>query len=78
MGICVPDKDTILLATLFQIITFKNVLEPEQQINGVLDACYVWHNLRVFSNPGRAPQTCGFGFLIFRGLPGRPRKNLRA
>jgi hypothetical protein len=30
MGVCVPDKDTILLATLFQVIKFKNVLEPGQ------------------------------------------------
>lgn len=41
MGICVPDKDTILLATLFQIIKFKNALDPGQQINNVFDACYV-------------------------------------
>ncbi len=41
MGICVPDKDTILLATLFQILKFKSVLEPDQQINNVFDACYV-------------------------------------
>ncbi|WP_426421292.1 TIGR03032 family protein [Bradyrhizobium genosp. A] len=41
MGICVPDKDTILLATLFQIVRFKNVLEPEQRINDLFDACYV-------------------------------------
>ena len=41
MGICVPDPDTILLATLFQIIKFRNVLEPGQQINNVFDACYV-------------------------------------
>ena len=41
MGISVPDKDTILLATLFQIITFKNALDPGQQINNVFDACYV-------------------------------------
>ena len=41
MGICVADRDTILLATLFQILKFKNVLEPDQQINGVFDACYV-------------------------------------
>ena len=27
MGICVPDKDTLLLATLFQIVRFKNVLK---------------------------------------------------
>jgi len=47
MGICVPDKDTILLATLFQVIKFKNVLEPGQMINGVFDACYVPRELFV-------------------------------
>jgi uncharacterized protein (TIGR03032 family) len=41
MGICVPGKDTLLLATLFQIVRFKNVLEPDQRINDVFDACYV-------------------------------------
>ena len=37
MGICVPDKDTLLLATLFQLIKFKNVLEPDQQVNHLFD-----------------------------------------
>jgi uncharacterized protein (TIGR03032 family) len=41
MGICVADRDTILLATLFQIIRFRNVLEREQTINDLHDACYV-------------------------------------
>jgi uncharacterized protein (TIGR03032 family) len=41
MGICVPDHDTLLLATLFQIIKFKNVLEADQQINNLFGACYV-------------------------------------
>jgi uncharacterized protein (TIGR03032 family) len=41
MGICVPDKDTILLATLFQLIKFRNVLDAGQQINNVFDACFV-------------------------------------
>jgi uncharacterized protein (TIGR03032 family) len=41
MGICVPDKDTILLATLFQIMKFRNVLESDQRVNKVFDACYV-------------------------------------
>ena len=41
MGICVPDKDTILLATLFQIVRFRNVLNEGEQINNVFDACYV-------------------------------------
>ncbi len=41
MGICVPDKDTILLATLFQILKFKNVLDPGQLVNNVFESCYV-------------------------------------
>src|SRR3954468_8189738 len=41
MGICVPGKDTLLLATLFQIVRFKNVLNEGEQINNVFDACYV-------------------------------------
>jgi uncharacterized protein (TIGR03032 family) len=41
MGIAVPDKDTILLATLFQVIKFRNVLEPNQQINNMFDGCFV-------------------------------------
>jgi uncharacterized protein (TIGR03032 family) len=41
MGICVSEKDTILLATLFQILRFRNVLDAGQQINNVFDACYV-------------------------------------
>jgi uncharacterized protein (TIGR03032 family) len=43
MGICVPDKDTILLATL----RFKNVLEADQRINDVFDACYVPREISV-------------------------------
>lgn len=41
MGLSVVDRDTILLATLFQIIKFKNVLELGQRINDLYDACYV-------------------------------------
>jgi uncharacterized protein (TIGR03032 family) len=41
MGICVADRDTILLATLLQIFRFRNVLDAGQQINNVFDACYV-------------------------------------
>ena len=47
MGLCVPEKDTILLATLFQIIKFKNALDPGQQINNLYDACYVPRELFV-------------------------------
>ncbi len=41
MGICVPDKDTLLLATLFQVIKFKNVLEPGQEVNHHFASCFV-------------------------------------
>ncbi|XSG82074.1 MAG: TIGR03032 family protein [Methyloligella sp. ZOD6] len=41
MGIAVPDKDTLLLATLFQLIRFRNVLAPDQEINNLFDTCYV-------------------------------------
>jgi uncharacterized protein (TIGR03032 family) len=41
MGLCVPGRNTILLATLFQIIKFRNVLDRDQQINNLHDACYV-------------------------------------
>ena len=41
MGICVVDNETLLLATLFQILKFKNVLNEGEQINNVFDACYV-------------------------------------
>lgn len=47
MGICVPSKDTLLLATLFQIVKFHNMLEPDQQINNVFDACYVPREIHV-------------------------------
>ena len=47
MGICVPDQETLLLATLFQIIKFKNVLEPGQEVNNVFDKCFVPRELYV-------------------------------
>ena len=47
MGISVPDPKTILLATLFQIIKFKNVLEPGQEVNHLYDACFVPRDLHV-------------------------------
>jgi uncharacterized protein (TIGR03032 family) len=47
MGICVADKDTLLLATLFQIIKFKNVLNEGQEVNHVFDTCYVPRELYV-------------------------------
>ena len=47
MGICVPDEQTLLLATLFQIVKFKNVLDEGQEVNHVFDACYVPRELYV-------------------------------
>ena len=47
MGICVPDKETLLLATLFQLIKFKNVLEPGQEVNNRYDACFVPRDIHV-------------------------------
>jgi uncharacterized protein (TIGR03032 family) len=41
MGLAVPEKGTLILATLFQIITFRDVLEPGQQVNGFYDGCFV-------------------------------------
>jgi len=41
MGICVADRDTILLATLFQIIKFRNVIDRGHSINNLHDVCYV-------------------------------------
>jgi len=41
MGIAVPDRDTIVLATLFQMMTFRNVLRPGERVNGIHDAAYV-------------------------------------
>jgi uncharacterized protein (TIGR03032 family) len=40
MGIC-ADKGSLVLATAFQIQRFENVLEADQFINHVYDACYV-------------------------------------
>ena len=54
MGIAAPDKDTLLLATLFPIIRFKNVLGADQQINNLYDSCYV---PRSFSSPGSWTRT---------------------
>lgn len=47
MGIALPAPDTMILATLFQIITFRNVLEPGQAINDLYDACFVPRSIAV-------------------------------
>jgi uncharacterized protein (TIGR03032 family) len=40
MGMCTQDR-SLILATLFQIQRFENVLEPGQFINHTYDACFV-------------------------------------
>lgn len=47
MGICVVDRDAILLATLFHIVKFRNVLDRGQRANALHDACYVPRELFV-------------------------------
>ncbi|MBB5754357.1 TIGR03032 family protein [Prosthecomicrobium pneumaticum] len=47
MGIAIPAPDTMILATLFQIITFRNVLEPGEAINDLYDACFVPRSIAV-------------------------------
>jgi uncharacterized protein (TIGR03032 family) len=47
MGICVPNKDTILLATLFQVLKFRNVLNEGERINDLHDACFVPRTIHV-------------------------------
>jgi len=41
MGLCQDDKGGLILTGGFQIMRFENVLEPDQRINHVFDACYV-------------------------------------
>ncbi|MEM8823053.1 MAG: TIGR03032 family protein [Pseudomonadota bacterium] len=41
MGLAVPRPGTMLMAGAYQIHRFRNVLEPDQRINGLYDACYV-------------------------------------
>jgi uncharacterized protein (TIGR03032 family) len=47
MGICVAGRDTILLATLFQILTLRNALNHNELINDTFDACYVPRTIHV-------------------------------
>jgi len=46
MGICTA-PNTIVLATLFQIIRFENALKGEETINNTFDACFVPRNCHV-------------------------------
>ena len=46
MGICTA-PNTIVLATLFQIIRFENALKGDEKINHTFDACFVPRNCHV-------------------------------
>lgn len=41
MGLCVDDQGGLTLTGDYQILRFENVLEADQRINGLFDACYV-------------------------------------
>lgn len=41
MGIWVEDENAFTLSAGYQIMRFKNGLEPEQRVNVQFDACYV-------------------------------------
>ena len=41
MGLAQPRPGTLLLASLFQVIRFENVLDPGQRANDIYDACFV-------------------------------------
>ena len=41
MGICVEDENAFTLSAGYQIMRFKNGIEPDQRVNQQFDACYV-------------------------------------
>ena len=41
MGLCAPNENTLLLATLNQIVRFEDVLDAGQSVNQLYDACFV-------------------------------------
>jgi len=41
MGLCLDGEDGLLMTAGYQIMRFRNTLEPGQQINDTFDACYV-------------------------------------
>lgn len=47
MGLNREADGGLILASGYQIMRFKNVLEPEQQINHTFDACYVPRTVHV-------------------------------
>lgn len=47
MGLNLEPDGGLILAAGYQIMRFKNVLEPEQQINHTFDACYVPRTVHV-------------------------------
>lgn len=47
MGLCRDGASGLALTAGFQILRFENVLEPEQRVNEVFDACYVPRRVHV-------------------------------
>lgn len=41
MGVCIDGAGGLALTTAFQIMRFGNVLEPDQRVNDLFDACFV-------------------------------------
>lgn len=47
MGLCLDDHGGLTLTGDYQILRFENVLEPDQRVNNVFDACYVPRTVHV-------------------------------
>ncbi len=47
MGLCLDGKTGLVLTAGYQIMRFENVLEPDQRINDMFDACYVPRRVHV-------------------------------
>ncbi|MEO1227101.1 MAG: DUF4915 domain-containing protein, partial [Pseudomonadota bacterium] len=47
MGLCLDDRGGLTLTGDYQILRFENVLEPDQRVNNVFDACYVPRTVHV-------------------------------
>ena len=50
MGLCLDGASGLALTSGYQIMRFENVLEPDQRINEVFDACYVPRRVHVTGN----------------------------
>ncbi len=47
MGICMSDDGELTMTGGYQIMRFRNILEPEQRINNTFDACFVPRTVHV-------------------------------